>query len=328
MAQKTRAQLQAENAALFVENTTGDITPTLEKAYNEDVNDSCMLLAEGTYTTISLVDWTALVAANGLVPGWQYLVTGAYTSSLYGVTWDVLVEANSPNTVSQGWVKGTNSFSPIYVSCQLEADFGNVILNECPVQLALTADQLLSVSDHFNFGVVIPFLDSSNNMYEGQIAGDDAATIILNNVKTIASSYGYGVFGVYTPQTAPAAADDTFTPNASVWAPTPTSDGSVVTSPGTLSAGKISKNGNVMSYSFLLTGVTMDFTGSNTGFVTIPDTDFPFLPTGEHVVSGQLSEPGVVGIAAISGSNLRINFVNRSGLTLTTDVSINGQCLL
>jgi len=73
----------------------------------------------------------------------------------------------------------------------------------------------------------------------------------------------------------------------------------------------------------------MDFTGSNTGFVTILDTDFPFLPTGDHVVSGQLSEPGVVGIAAVSGSNLRIYFVNRSGsLTLTTDVSINGQCLL
>jgi hypothetical protein len=156
---------------------------------------------------------------------------------------------------------------------------------------------------------------------------DDQTQIRFDNVQKINSTAGE--FGTYTPQTAPAAADDTFTPNASVWAPTPTSDGSVVTSPGTLSAGKISKNGNVLSYSFLLTGVTMDFTTANTGFVEIPDSDFPFIPTGDHVVSGQLSEPGVVGIAAISGSSLRINFVNRSGsLTLTTDVSINGQCLL
>jgi len=98
MAQKTRAQLQAENAALFVENTTGDITPTLEKAYNEDVNDSCMLLAEGTYTTISLVDWTALVAANGLIPGWRYRVTSAYEFDAFGFK-DIVVTADTINTI-------------------------------------------------------------------------------------------------------------------------------------------------------------------------------------------------------------------------------------
>jgi hypothetical protein len=40
MAVKTRTQLNADNAALFVNNTTGDITPALEKAFNENVNDS------------------------------------------------------------------------------------------------------------------------------------------------------------------------------------------------------------------------------------------------------------------------------------------------
>jgi hypothetical protein len=40
MAQKTREELNSANAALFVNNSTGDITPELEKAYNEDVNDS------------------------------------------------------------------------------------------------------------------------------------------------------------------------------------------------------------------------------------------------------------------------------------------------
>ena len=40
MAQKTREELNAANAALFVNNETGDITPDEERAYNEDVNDS------------------------------------------------------------------------------------------------------------------------------------------------------------------------------------------------------------------------------------------------------------------------------------------------
>ena len=40
MAVKTRTQLNADNAALFVNNTTGNITPALEKAFNENVNDS------------------------------------------------------------------------------------------------------------------------------------------------------------------------------------------------------------------------------------------------------------------------------------------------
>ena len=38
--QKTIAELNAANAALFVTNTTGDITPAAEKAYNENLNDS------------------------------------------------------------------------------------------------------------------------------------------------------------------------------------------------------------------------------------------------------------------------------------------------
>jgi len=323
MAQKTRAQLQAENAALFVENTTGDITPTLEKAYNEDVNDSCMLLAEGTYTTISLVDWTALVAANGLVPGWRYRVTSAYTFDAFGAK-DIVVTADTINTIeATAYVLFGDFYVPYTTTSIFDA---GIFLYAYPV-MALTGTQALAYSGYnwrFNNGLII-YLTDGSMYFETNVQGSDGFSLCFINVKALDSpgtDWAAGDFGTYDPNT------DIFTPNASVWAPTPTSDGSVVTSPGTLSAGKISKNGNVLSYSFLLTGVTMDFTGSNTGFVTIPDTDFPFLPTGDHVVSGQLSEPGVVGIAAISGSNLRINFVNRSGLTLTTDVSINGQCLL
>lgn len=44
MAVKTRSQLLADNAALFVTNTTGNITPPLEKAFNDDTLDSVALI--------------------------------------------------------------------------------------------------------------------------------------------------------------------------------------------------------------------------------------------------------------------------------------------
>jgi hypothetical protein len=49
MAQKTREELNAANAALFVNNETGDITPALEKAFNEDVNDSAVNIKGDTF---------------------------------------------------------------------------------------------------------------------------------------------------------------------------------------------------------------------------------------------------------------------------------------
>lgn len=49
MAQKTREQLNTANAALFVNNSTGNITPVLEKAFNEDVNDSAVNIKGDTF---------------------------------------------------------------------------------------------------------------------------------------------------------------------------------------------------------------------------------------------------------------------------------------
>jgi hypothetical protein len=49
MAQRTREQLNTANAALFVNNETGDITPALEKAFNEDVNDSAVNIKGDTF---------------------------------------------------------------------------------------------------------------------------------------------------------------------------------------------------------------------------------------------------------------------------------------
>ena len=61
MAQRTREELNAANAALFVNNSTGDITPELEKAYNEDVNDSFAMRYE---FDVTITDTAAIRALN------------------------------------------------------------------------------------------------------------------------------------------------------------------------------------------------------------------------------------------------------------------------
>jgi hypothetical protein len=61
MAQKTREELNAANAALFVNNETGDITPDEERAYNEDVNDSFAIRYE---FDVTITDTAAIQALN------------------------------------------------------------------------------------------------------------------------------------------------------------------------------------------------------------------------------------------------------------------------
>jgi hypothetical protein len=76
MAQKTREELNAANAALFVNNETGDITPDEERAYNEDVNDSFAMRYE---FDVTITDTTAIqeMASNPIVlvedDGFSYL---------------------------------------------------------------------------------------------------------------------------------------------------------------------------------------------------------------------------------------------------------------
>lgn len=92
MAVKTRNQLNTDNAALFVNNTTGDITPAEEKIYNQDVNDSAALLNDdndftGINTHTKEVRWhkgAGLTAAAALALG--------NTGNYHHVTGDTEIE--------------------------------------------------------------------------------------------------------------------------------------------------------------------------------------------------------------------------------------------
>jgi len=160
------------------------------------------------YTTISLASWTTLVGANGLVPGTFYLVTSAYPSTLFGVTWDILVLADSVNTAQEGaWVKTGGQYSSIFASCQTTADgsFTSVVLNETdPVSLGLTAAMVLAYAGEVAAGANV-FIASvaMGGIYYETITSADGASIVLVNVKSLTD----GSMGTYDPNT------DIFTPN-------------------------------------------------------------------------------------------------------------------
>jgi len=317
--------LQAENAALFVENTTGDITPTLEKAYNEDVNDSCMLLAEGTYTTISLVDWTALVAANGLVPGWRYRVTSAYTFDYYGAK-DIVVTSDSANTIE---TTVSVIFGDFYVPYTTDSAFNPGKFLCAYTVMALTSAQCLTYSGanfQFDTGTSVYIKDASNFIFEAQIQGTDQASIIFKNVKALdpnGTDWADGDFGTYDPNT------DIFTPNAGPWNPAITIDSTVVTSVTGVLQASYSIVNNVISYSILFEGVTIDFTAGNEGWIRIEADQFQKLATAAQVVSGQFNEFFPVGIMAMAGKDyLQILLTDKTTTVTITDkyLSITGQC--
>jgi len=278
-----------------------------------------------SYVTLDRTAWDALVAANGLVAGWRYRVTGAYTFDAFGAK-DIVVIADSANTVEDtGYVIITGIFVPYTVDSTLSNP--GFFLYCYPV-MALTGAQALAYGTYnwkFNSGLTMYLADGSL-FFQTEVQGSDFSTIIFDNVKALDSNgtdWLAGDFGTYDPNT------DTFTPNANVWTPTATTDGTVVTGLTGIVSAKYSRVGNVLHYSLLGSQVVFDFTAGNTGFFQIVDTEFPFPPSGDHVVTASFSEPEVIASIAISGASLRINFINKSTtLTVTTDVSIIGQCLL
>lgn len=183
------------------------------RVYHSGAWASYVGVASMGYTTISLASWTALVAANGLVAGTFYRVTAAYTFDFYGAK-DIIVVADSVNTVqSTGWVVFGDFFSQY--SLDADGSFTNAgTFFSFATAMALSPDAVLAYSG-YNFRITtgLPiFIQLTGGEYvEAQISGDDVFTIIYTNVKKL-NGANLGDFGTYTPETAPAAADDYFTP--------------------------------------------------------------------------------------------------------------------
>jgi len=293
-----------------------------------DNTDTANPVINNPYVTISNApnpgpapsDWADLIAANGLVAGWTYKITGAYSNSAYG-TMTALVMATGANTINLESIQVIDESASL--TWYLPAKTDDIAFSTVQIvggAVKLTSAQAVSLNSGFLGGLPV-YVDLGGDQYWVNIVND--GTGVNNAGYKIAAANGEVVFGSFDPTFT------TFTPNASVWAPTATTDGTVVTGLTGIVSAKYSRVGNVLHYSFLVSQAVFDFTAGNTGFVEIADTEFPFLPSGDHVVNASFSEPEVIASIAISATSLRINFINKSTtLTVTTDVSIIGQCLL
>ena len=166
----------------------------------------------GGYVTLSKASFDALVAANGLVAGWTYLVTGAYASSLYGIDFDIQVSATSTNTINPSAF--IVNFGPL-MECDTDASFGSVFIRNGVYGAALTSAQCLSYANEYWAGALI-FIKNADNVHFVTNVSDDPGVIILSNVKALSNEGQWidGAFGTFDPNT------DTFTPNNGTYTPT------------------------------------------------------------------------------------------------------------
>jgi len=293
--------------------------------YDLDTDTFTSVYPGNPYLTISLVDWTALVAANGLVPGWRYRVTSAYEFDAFGFK-DIVVTADTINTIE---ATAYVLFGDFYVPYTTDASFANpgFFLYSYPT-MALTGTQALAYSGYnwkFNAGLQM-YLTDGSFIFETNIQGVDFSSIIYDNTKALdanGTDWLAGDFGTYDPNT------DTFTPNAGPWNPAITIDSTVVTSVTGILQASYSIVNNVISYSILFEGVTIDFTAGDEGWIRIEADQFQKLATAAQVVSGQFNEFFPVGIMAMAGKDyLHILLTDKTTTVTITDkyLSITGQC--
>jgi hypothetical protein len=181
----------------------------------------------GGYNTVTKAEFDALVAANGLVPGWIYLVIGAYTSPLYGTSWNILVTARTVNAIStSAWVSLGESLGEILVPCVVEdAAFGSLILySGLPVGLLFLTANLVSAyaaNPAYALGVDVIISSTTGNFFKCQVSAYDRSVLILNNVQAQNDGVTWkkGDFGTYKPQTSIDAGDDVFIPYSGEYTP-------------------------------------------------------------------------------------------------------------
>jgi len=153
--------------------------------YDLDTDTFTSVYPGNPYLTISLVDWTALVAANGLVPGWRYRVTSAYTFDAFGAK-DIVVIADTVNTIE---ATAQVIFGDFYVPYTTDSAFNQGFFLACYLTMSLTGTQALAYFSgsnwRFNPGLTI-FLTDGSLYFQTEVQSDPAA-IVFDNVKALDS---------------------------------------------------------------------------------------------------------------------------------------------
>lgn len=183
-------------------------TPAYGSLGEIDIDADTYILYESiptSYQEITKSAFLALRSANKLIAGRSYLVTGAYSSTLFSASLDILVTAKSSNDITGlNWTKFSAFGLPFYLKSLTDSTFSFSVLLEHCVQLALTPAMCLAINEEIAAGVTIYIQgDSGTSTLQTQITGDAAGQINYTNVKRLSPS---AVFGSYNPTT------DTFTP--------------------------------------------------------------------------------------------------------------------
>lgn len=190
-------------------------TPAYGSLGEIDIDADTYILYESiptSYQEITKSAFLALRSASKLIAGRSYLVTGAYSSTLFSASLDILVTAKSSNDITGlNWTKFSAFGLPFYLKSLTNSTFSFSVLLEHCVQLALTPAMCLAINEEIAAGVTIYILgDSGASTLQTQITGDASGQINYTNVKRLSPSAS---FGSYNPTT------DVFTPNPV--APTP-----------------------------------------------------------------------------------------------------------
>ncbi len=273
----------------------------------------------GLIQTIAKDDFDELIANEDLVIGQQYIVVGAYESNVFnGQNWDILCTASSVNSVdSKAWIVNAGN---LYVPCDYDPITPTVLIGSIYGVFVSpeTANDWGSISPNeiiVNSQIIIN--GGGGGQYYLVTVSSDPAVLILKNVLDLSS----GLLGEYNPSS------DTFYPNADLYSPTITPDGSVISA----IASVIASYTRVDDFADCVIKVRCDadFSVSNIGSI---EFTYPFATSnGETIGTAALYDEGVVPSTPIlldivdSGSGTGvINLIcNDSSYVSSPKISIN-----
>jgi len=172
----------------------------------------------GLIETIAKAAFDTKITNSELVIGKWYLVTGAFTSTVFAADWDVLCIADSNSTVNlkafvmnAGQVPVPCEYDPITPTVKVGSVY-NIYITPT------VADTWGAVNNEVLAQSVVTVSTGGSEYIELKVSADASVLILTNALNTTTGKYG-----TYDPAT------DTFYPYSNTYTPTLTPDGSVVT---------------------------------------------------------------------------------------------------
>lgn len=207
-----------------IANTVASIYPTGIDLQNGvvglyDINTGTFTSTNALIETLTNSAFQTLITNSELVSGKYYLVTGAFTSTVFATDWDILCIADSVNTVlSQAWIMNSGQ-TPIACEYDPATPLVKVNYGNFKTITPTIANTWSSLSPYETFAQTKMTVLTGGGSYIELSVSDDPVVLLFKDARNM----GDGKFGQYFPAT------DTFVPNDGEYTPTLAGDGSVVT---------------------------------------------------------------------------------------------------